>query len=78
MEFAKVNVEVRSGAKKGAARKVRSGGAVPGVLYGQKREPIAVTFNEKELLTSLDKQKRRNTVLTLAVRPVEGRARRKR
>jgi large subunit ribosomal protein L25 len=68
MEFAKVNVDVRAAAKKGAARRVRSGGAVPGVLYGRAREPIAVTFNEKELMTSLDKEKRRNTVLTLTVR----------
>ena len=68
MELSKVNVDVRSAAKKGAARRVRSGGSVPGVLYGRKREPIAVTFNEKELLTSLDKEKRRNTVLTLTVR----------
>ena len=37
------------------------------MLYGRKREPLAVTFNEKELLTSLDKEKRRNTVLTLNV-----------
>jgi large subunit ribosomal protein L25 len=72
MEFAKVNVDVRSAAKKGAARRVRSGGAVPGVLYGRKREPLAVTFNEKELLTSLDKEKRRNTVLTLNVRTQGG------
>jgi large subunit ribosomal protein L25 len=68
MEFAKVNVEVRSAAKKGAARRVRSGGQVPGVLYGRQREPIAVTFNEKELISSLDKEKRRNTVLKLTVR----------
>jgi large subunit ribosomal protein L25 len=68
MEFAKVNVEVRSAAKKGAARRVRSGGQVPGVLYGRKREPLAVTFNEKELISSLDKEKRRNTVLKLTVR----------
>jgi large subunit ribosomal protein L25 len=72
MEFAKVNVDVRSAAKKGAARRVRSGGAVPGVLYGRKREPLAVTFNEKELLSSLDKEKRRNTVLTLNVRTEAG------
>ena len=72
MEFAKVNVDVRSAAKKGAARRVRSGGAVPGVLYGRKREPLAVTFNEKELLSSLDKEKRRNTVLKLNVRPADG------
>jgi large subunit ribosomal protein L25 len=68
MELSKVNVDVRSAAKKGAARRVRSGGSVPGVLYGRKREPIAVTFNEKELISSLDKDKRRNTVLTLTVR----------
>ena len=68
MEFAKVNVDVRSAAKKGGARKVRSAGAVPGVLYGRKRDPIAVTFNEKELLSSLDKERRRNTVLKLTVR----------
>ena len=73
MEFAKVNVDVRSAAKKGAARKVRGGGAFPGVLYGRKREPLAVTFNEKELLSSLDKEKRRNTVLTLNVRTEAGR-----
>jgi len=74
MEFAKVNVDVRSAAKKGAARRVRSGGAVPGVLYGRKREPLAVTFNEKELLSSLDKEKRRNTVLKLNVRPADGKS----
>ena len=68
MEFAKVNVDVRAAAKKGGARKVRSAGQVPGVLYGRKREPIAVTFNEKELVTSLDKEKRRNTVLKLTLR----------
>jgi large subunit ribosomal protein L25 len=72
MEFSKVNVDVRASAKKGGARKVRSGGAVPGVLYGRKREPLAVTFNEKELLSSLDKEKRRNTVLTLNVRTQGG------
>src|SRR5262252_3921516 len=68
MEFAKVNVDVRSAASKGHARRVRQSGQVPGVLYGRKREPIAVTFNEKELIGSLDKDKRRNTVLKLTVR----------
>jgi large subunit ribosomal protein L25 len=67
MEFAKVNVEVRTAAKKGGARKVRSKGQIPGVLYGRKGEPLPVSFNEKELMTSLDKERRRNTVLTLNV-----------
>jgi len=67
MDFAKVNVEVRNGIGKGGARKVRATGKVPGVVYGLKVEPITVTFNEKELLTSLDKEKRRNTVLELSI-----------
>ncbi|MES1164187.1 MAG: 50S ribosomal protein L25 [Verrucomicrobiota bacterium] len=67
MDFAKVNVEVRSGIGKGGSRKVRAAGKVPGVVYGRKQEPVAVTFDEKELLTSLDKEKRRNTVLTLTI-----------
>jgi large subunit ribosomal protein L25 len=46
---------------------VRAAGKVPGVLYGRKSEPVAVLFDEKELLQSLDKEKRRNTVLKLFV-----------
>jgi large subunit ribosomal protein L25 len=67
MEFAKVNVEVRSQVGKGGSHKVRAAGKVPGVLYGQKSAPVAVSFDEKSLLKSLDKEKRRNTVLTLTV-----------
>jgi large subunit ribosomal protein L25 len=67
MDFAKVNIALRPGTKKGGARKVRAAGSVPGVLYGRNQAPLAVTFNEKELITSLDKEKRRNTVLKLAI-----------
>jgi large subunit ribosomal protein L25 len=67
MDFSKVNVEVRKQSGKGAARKVRASGKVPGVLYGNKGEPIAVTFDEKMLLQSLDKERRRNTVFSLTV-----------
>jgi large subunit ribosomal protein L25 len=67
MDFAKVTVEVRSNTGKGGARKVRAAGKVPGVLYGRKGEPVVVTCVEKELLQSLDKEKRRNTVLKLSI-----------
>lgn len=67
MEFAKVSVEVRTQIGKSGSNKVRAGGKVPGVLYGREAAPVAVAFEEKALLTSLDKQKRRNTVLTLEV-----------
>jgi len=67
MEFAKVSVEVRSQVGKGGAHKVRAGGKVPGVLYGRKVAPVSVSFEEKALLQSLYKEKRRNTVITLTV-----------
>jgi large subunit ribosomal protein L25 len=67
MELAKVNVEVRTQVGKGGSHKVRAAGKVPGVLYGRKAEPVAVTIDEKSLLGSLDKEKRRNTVITLAL-----------
>jgi large subunit ribosomal protein L25 len=67
MEFAKVSVEIRTQVGKGGAHKVRAAGKVPGVLYGRKIAPVSVAFDEKALLSSLDKEKRRNTVFTLAV-----------
>ncbi|HXI59119.1 MAG TPA: 50S ribosomal protein L25 [Polyangia bacterium] len=67
MDFAKVSVELRSQSGKGGSRKVRAGGKVPGVLYGHKAEPLSVSFDEKTLVQSLDKEKRRNTVFTLTV-----------
>jgi len=67
MDFAKVSIEVRNQSGKGGARKVRAAGKVPGVLYGHKAEPLPVSFDEKTLLQSLDKERRRNTVFSLTV-----------
>jgi large subunit ribosomal protein L25 len=67
MDFSKVSVDVRKQSGKGGARKVRASGKVPGVLYGRKSEPVAVSFDEKTLLQSLDKERRRNTVFTITV-----------
>lgn len=67
MDFSKVSVEVRKQSGKGGARKVRASGKVPGVLYGHKSDPVAVSFVEKTLLQSLDKERRRNTVFTITV-----------
>jgi len=46
MELSKVNVDVRSAAKKGAARRVRSGGSVPGVLYGDRVHEVDMRFGK--------------------------------
>lgn len=42
-----LNAEVRSGTRKGAARRLRSAGWIPAVMYGH-REPIALSINAHE------------------------------
>ena len=56
MDFSKVSVDVRKQSGIGGARKVRASGKVPGVLYGNKGEPVAVTIDEKSL-SIVDKER---------------------
>jgi large subunit ribosomal protein L25 len=65
MDFAQVDVEVRTQSGKSGAHKVRAAGKVPGVLYGHKQPPVLIEFDERTLLKSMDKEKRRNTVFVL-------------
>lgn len=67
MDFAKVNAEVRRDTGKGHARRTRAAGRVPGVLYGRKEEALPLSLDPLALVRSLDKERRRNTVFTLAV-----------
>ena len=67
METAKLDVEIRSETGKGAARKLRQAGKVPAVLYGNKSEAISLTLNPLELVKTMDKKKRRNSVFSLAI-----------
>jgi large subunit ribosomal protein L25 len=67
MDFAKVSVEVRTESGKGSARRARAAGKCPGILYGHKENPVNLTLDPHLLLKSLDKEKKRNTVFSLAV-----------
>ena len=67
MDFAKVNAEVRRETGKGSARRTRAAGKVPAVLYGRKEEPVSLSLDPLALVRSLDKERRRNTVFSLAV-----------
>jgi large subunit ribosomal protein L25 len=67
MDFAKVNAEVRRDTGKGHARRTRAAGRVPGVLYGRREEALSLSLDPLALVRSLDKERRRNTVFTLAV-----------
>lgn len=45
--------EARVGTGKGAARQIRREGKVPGIVYGDNKDPLPVAFNFNELLTKL-------------------------
>ncbi len=65
MDFAKVDVEIRQTIGKGNARRTRAGGKVPGVLYGQREQPVSLALDPLALVRSMDKERRRNTVFSL-------------
>jgi large subunit ribosomal protein L25 len=67
MDFAKVSVEVRTESGKGSARRARAIGKIPGILYGHKEPPVNLTVDPHALVKSLDKERKRNTVFSLAV-----------
>lgn len=48
-----LNVDVRSGVGTGNARAARRAGAVPGILYGGEKAPVAISVNEKDFRKSL-------------------------
>jgi large subunit ribosomal protein L25 len=48
METVEINIERRDGQGKGAARRLRAAGKVPGILYGPKRTTTSITVNAEE------------------------------
>jgi ribosomal protein L25, Ctc-form len=48
-----LNVDVREGVGTGGARAARRAGAVPGILYGGDKAPVAISVNEKDFRKSL-------------------------
>jgi len=67
MDFAKVDAEIRQQYGKGNARRTRAQGKVPAVLYGRKEQPLPLNVDPLALVRSMDKERRRNTVFSLAV-----------
>lgn len=57
------SLETKVGSGKGAARKSRAAGKVPGVVYGPGMEPQMVSFTEKDLVKALSTPAARNVFL---------------
>jgi large subunit ribosomal protein L25 len=66
MEVGKLTVKRRHQSGKGAARRLRSQGLVPGICYGVKLDtPVPIILDPKELRGALDPDKRHNTVIEI-------------
>jgi large subunit ribosomal protein L25 len=63
----KLKAEARVEIGKGAARKIRAGGRVPAVVYGQDVEPIPVTIDAKELFHLLHTDAGMNVLVDMHV-----------
>jgi large subunit ribosomal protein L25 len=71
MEVGKLTVTVRNAGSKGAARRLRAEGKVPGVCYGASTdgriEPLPIVVDVKALRASLDPVRKQNTVIELTI-----------
>lgn len=65
MATASLPAKLRSTVGKGAARKLRSAGSVPAVVYGHGREPQALTIDTYTLERLLEKMSYKTTVIEL-------------
>jgi len=67
MERVTLKARVRHGLGKGAARSLRRGGFVPGVVYGRGRQPQAVAVEARALDAALHTHAGRNVLIDLDV-----------
>lgn len=66
-EIPDLHAEVRTGTGKGAARQARRQGYVPGIVYGDGKEPLPLNFEFNALLKRLKKGRFLQTLFNLKV-----------
>lgn len=66
-EIPNLVAEARAGSGKGAARQARRDGKVPGIVYGDGKDPIAIQFDFNKLLTALRAGRFKSTLWNLQV-----------
>jgi large subunit ribosomal protein L25 len=66
-QIADLNVEVRAGTGKGAARQARRDGLVPGIVYGNGAEPVAINVGYNYLVKHLKAGRFLQTLFNLKV-----------
>ena len=66
-QIADLNAEVRTGTGKGAARQARRDGFVPGIVYGDGQEPVAINLGYNYLVKHLKAGRFLQTLFNLKV-----------
>jgi large subunit ribosomal protein L25 len=69
-----LDASVRDKSGKGAARRARSAGMVPAVVYGPGKEAMSVSVEPRALGKALTGPKKRNAVLTLNLKDAAGKS----
>jgi large subunit ribosomal protein L25 len=67
MESVTLELELREGSRKQAAKRLRRAGRVPGILYGQKNEAKAISIDTRELSRMLHSARHGHVILDLKV-----------
>lgn len=67
MEFQQIAVNRRTASGKGANRKLRASGRIPGIIYGQGMDPLMIDIEPRILHKALQGAHRTNTVLNMKV-----------
>lgn len=60
-----INAESRTDVGKGASRRLRRDGKVPGVIYGSDKAPVALTTDHNELMHHLEEEAFYSHILTI-------------
>ncbi len=62
-----VNAEIRTDRGKGASRRLRRDGKLPGIVYGAGDEPISLTLDHNKMVQNTDSESFYSQILTLDV-----------
>ena len=66
-ETTTINAEIREDVGKGASRRLRRQGKVPAVIYGGRRDPVALTLQQGELMHEAESESFYASVLEIKV-----------
>ncbi len=62
-----LNAELRDDTGKGASRRLRHAGLVPGIIYGTRKDPVMITLPHNELIRNLEQEAFYSHILSISL-----------